>query len=270
MQRRRRLTQATDSLPGYVDRLQEGGRYTFTSGDVAGAVSGSEIARRAALRRLKEKRRLVSPRRGFFVLVPLEYRSAGSPPASWFVDPLMAFLGQPYYVGLLSAAAIHGASHQKPQVFQVVTDKPTRPIEVGRVRIEFHRRQRICEAGIETVKTETGSMRVSTPETTAFDLVRYSEAAGSLDNVATVLIELSERMNPAKLANAAMKARRPDVQRLGWLLERLGFGSLGDALAEVLLSVRRPVLLRPDRPARGFDPDPRWHVIANEEVAAEL
>jgi hypothetical protein len=57
------------------------------------------------------KRRFNFPR-------PLEYREAGGPPASWFIDDLMRFLGQPYYVGLLSAAAIHGAAHQQPMVFQ--------------------------------------------------------------------------------------------------------------------------------------------------------
>ena len=31
----------------------------------------------------------------------------GSPPASWFIDDLLEYLGQSYYVGLLSAAEIH-------------------------------------------------------------------------------------------------------------------------------------------------------------------
>lgn len=39
----------------------------------------------------------------------------------------MKFLGQPYYVGLLSAAALHGAAHHQPQEFQVVTNKQFRP-----------------------------------------------------------------------------------------------------------------------------------------------
>ena len=37
------------------------------------------------------------------------------------------------------------------------------------------------------MKTETGAMRVSTPEATALDLLRYLEGAGHLGNVATVL-----------------------------------------------------------------------------------
>jgi hypothetical protein len=83
----------------------------------------------------------------------------------------MRFLGQPYYVGLLSAAAIHGAAHQQPMVFQVITDRPTRPARAGRVRIEFHMSRQVESAPVLEVRTETGSMRVSTPETAAYDLV---------------------------------------------------------------------------------------------------
>jgi hypothetical protein len=99
----------------------------------------STVAIEAALRRLKRRGRIASPRRGFYVLVPVEYREAGCPPVSWFIDDLMRFLKQPDYVGLLSAAAIHGAAHQQPMLFQVVTDRPSRPVRVGRVRIGGHR-----------------------------------------------------------------------------------------------------------------------------------
>lgn len=77
------------------------------------------------------------PRREFYVVVPPEYRATGSPPASWFIDELMRHLEQPYYVGLLSAAAIHGASHQQPMTFQVVTSRSTREMRTGKVIIRF-------------------------------------------------------------------------------------------------------------------------------------
>ena len=125
-------------LAAFVDGLQAQGRYTFTRSEATGAQGRSEVALKAALQRLKRQGRIASPRRGFYVLVPLEYREAGGPSASWFIGDLMRFLGQPYYVGLLSAAAIHGAAHQQPMVFQVITDRPTRPAGAGRVRIEFH------------------------------------------------------------------------------------------------------------------------------------
>ncbi len=51
----------------------------------------------------------------------------------------MRHLGQPYYVGLLSATAIHGAGRQQPMVFQVLTSKPTRQMRAGKVAIRGYR-----------------------------------------------------------------------------------------------------------------------------------
>lgn len=95
----------------WVEQLQSRGRYTFTRAEAESDTGRTFIAAQTALRRLKQQGRVASPRRGFYVVVPPEYRVAGSLPASWFIDDLMRHLGQPYYVGLLSAAAIHGAGH---------------------------------------------------------------------------------------------------------------------------------------------------------------
>jgi predicted transcriptional regulator of viral defense system len=268
---RRRRARTRLTLGEYVDALQGAGRYCFTGQDVATAVGGTAAARQAALRRLKGKRRIISPRRGFFVVVPVEYRSAGSPPASWFIDDLMVFQGRSYYVGLLTAAALHGAAHQRPQVFQVVVSVLPRPVEVARLRIEYHRNRNLAAVPVERRRTETGTMRVSTPEATAIDLVRYPEASGHLGNVATVLVELAERIDPAALARVAAKARHPDAQRLGYLLDLLGLDEVARPLAQLVASRRRrPVLLRPDHGAGGRAHHPRWYVIPNAEVTAEL
>ncbi len=163
------------SFPGltaFVDDTQAAGRYTFSDSEARGALGISEIALDNAIRRLKNRGRLVVPRRGFFVIVPMEYRAAGAPPPSWFIDDLMRFLGRPYHVGLLSAAALHGASHQQSMVFQVMTDRPTRPAKVGRARIEFHATGTLEDEPVTSMQTETGSMLVSNPET---DCVRPGE-----------------------------------------------------------------------------------------------
>jgi len=89
----------------------------------------TEEAFRKAASRLAKKNRIVRIRSGFFVIVPLEYRAAGVLPAEWFIADLMNYLEQPYYVGVLSAAALYGAAHQQPQQFQVVTTAPQRGIQ---------------------------------------------------------------------------------------------------------------------------------------------
>jgi predicted transcriptional regulator of viral defense system len=257
------------SLAQYVDRLQGSGRYTFTRREAERDTRVKGASLEAALRRLRANHRIVTPRRGFHVIVPVEYRAAGAPPPPWFVDDLMRFLGQPYYVGLASAAALHGAAHQQPMVFQLITDRPTRPVRVGRARIAFHMARNVEQIPVTQSPTDTGSIRVSTPVATAFDLVRFASAAGHLDNVATILGELAGQLTPAALAAAAPLHAVSDVQRLGYLLELVG-GGQPEALARWLGTHRvRPVVLaRGVKPGRAR-PDDRWRVIPNVKVEAD-
>ncbi len=259
------------SLGRFVDSLQEQGRYTFLREELTGVLDRSPDATKVALHRLSTKGRVVAPMRGFYVVVPLEYRSVGCPPASWFIDDLMNFLGRPYYVGLLTAASLHGAAHHAVQEFQVVTSRQLRKIEFGRMRIRFFTKRSMERAPVVSMKTDTGSMRVSTPEVTALDLIRYSTSAGELGNVATVLSELGERLDPAKLLDVADgEGEVPPMQRLGFLLERVGSE---EALVPIenWLGQRapRPVPLNPRRASKGSPLDERWQVLVNEDVEAE-
>ncbi|MFV2069397.1 MAG: type IV toxin-antitoxin system AbiEi family antitoxin [Pirellulales bacterium] len=123
---------------------------------------------------------------------------------------------RPHYVGLLTAAAQHGASHQQPQEFQVITDRSVRSLVAGRARIRFFASKFVDKAATRNVKTPTGTMRVATPETTAMDLVRFARAAGHLGNVATVLAELASSLDPKKLLAAARLVNDvPNAKRLG-------------------------------------------------------
>ena len=259
------------NLSAFVDDTQAAGRYTFLASEARDALGVSEIALDNALRRLKGRGRIVASRRGFFVIVPMEYRSASAPPPSWFIDDLMKLLGQPYYVGLLSAAALHGASHQQSMVFQVVTDRPTRPAKAGRAHLEFHATRTAEASPAVSMQTETGSMRVSTPETTAFDLVKFSAACGGWSNVAMVLSELAERVDPGTLHALAELRKSPEVQRLGFLLDQAGQSRLGDALLRALAARRyRPVLLAGEMPRGDAVSVAPWRVIPNVEIELDL
>jgi predicted transcriptional regulator of viral defense system len=258
-------------LAKYVDELQARGRYWFLRADARKRTGSSDVAIEAAIRRLKKKGRLVAPRKGFIVIVPLEHRVAGAPPANWFIDDLMKYLGQPYYVGLLSAAEIRGAAHQRPMVFQVITDRPTRPSRAGRNRIEFHMSRRVGEMPVTREKSETGTFGVSTSEATAFDMVRFPLASGGLSNVATVLSELSESMTGEKLLKSAVLAKLPEVQRLGFLLDQVGSHDLSQSLHQWLASrPTRKVLLSQGESGRKGALNTRWKIIENVEVEPDL
>lgn len=259
------------TLHNWIEALPEDGRYVFTRAETRAVTDASEAAIKMTLYRLKRSGAIVSPRRDFFVLVPREYRSAGCPPATWFIDDLMRHRERRYYVALLSAAALHGSWHQQPMAFQLITDAAERDIEIGRVRIDFRVSNRFDSAATQSMQTETGNMIVATPETTAFDLVRFPSAAGYWNNVATVLAELSQELDPKLLAAGAKRVARSDVQRLGWLLEFVGERALADALAATLAGVRlQPTPLTSNRDATDATPDSRWHVLVNDVVEVDL
>lgn len=254
------------ALAGFVDQLQRRGRYTFDKREVARALGVSDAALKQAALRLTKRGVLAMPRRGFFVIVPPEYRDAGAPPPAWYIDALMRFQEQPYYVGLLSAAALHGAAHHAPQQFQVLTNAPLRAIEVGRSEVRFFVRHDVEKVPTVEMKTETGTMRVSTPEATAIDLVRYPHAAGRA-SVATLLAGLVPQLRSGALVSVAATNEPRVVQRLGALLDRVGGKAKTAGLARLVARLDpSDVALREDRPVEHAKRDRRWRVLMNDVV----
>ncbi len=79
----------------YVDGLVAAGRYAFTLREAQAALRGSAAGVRLALNRLARQKRLASPARGFYVIVPPEYRALGCLPADQFIPALMKQLDVP-------------------------------------------------------------------------------------------------------------------------------------------------------------------------------
>ena len=172
-----------------------------------------------ALRRLGIKGEVASPARGFHVVVPPEYRRIGCLPPDQFIPALMAYWNRKYYVGLLSAAQYHGAAHHRPQEFQVVVEKNRPEIACGSVRVTFVARGDIGTVPVREFNTPRGTVRVSTPEATAIDLVGYMRRSGGIDRVAGVLLELGEALDSARLVDATRCSSVQWAQRLGFLLD---------------------------------------------------
>lgn len=84
-------------------------------------------------------------------------------PPEYFINELMGYLSQPYYVGLLSAAQFHGAAHQQPQQFQVVINKPRLPLHCGQARVIFVTKKDTSQVPVENFNTPYGIVQVSTP-----------------------------------------------------------------------------------------------------------
>jgi len=210
------------------------------------------------------------PFRGFYVIVTPEHRKLGCLPAHQFIPALMAHLDEPYYVGLLTAAEHHGATHNRPQSFQVILPRTRTGITCGGVRVDFIARKNIAYIPTQDFKTPRGYLKVSTPEVTAFDLAGYPHHAGGLDNAATVLSELAEKIDAVKLVRIADLSPIAWSQRLGYLLELVGESDLAEGLAEYInCKDAVPVPLSPSQPFKGVRQEPRWRLLPNEKVEPE-
>lgn len=254
----------------YIARLAACGRYNFVSGDAQSVLGVSATAAKLALNRLAKQGEIASPVRGFYVIVPPEYRSLGSLPADQFIPALMKSQRQVYYAGLLTAAQYHGAAHHRPQEFQVMLAKNRRPIQCGAVRVAFMACKRIAEVPIKEFNTPRGTICVSTPEATAIDLVGYQHHIGDLDQVATILSELAEKIDPQKLAQAAERAPVPWAQRLGYLLEQVGAGEKAAPIkAYVRQHAKQSAALLPTASVHGTERDESWKLYVNATVTVE-
>jgi predicted transcriptional regulator of viral defense system len=183
----------------------------------------------------------------------------------------MQHLEEPYYVTLLSAAAYHGAAHQRPQVFQVMVRRRRRGITCGEVRVQFISRNDMERTPVTGINTPRGVLRIASPAGTAFELVGYPEQSGGLSNVATVLAELAETIDAKALLAEGHRAPLAWVQRLGYLLSLVAASHLATALESVLAARSPfPVALVPSAPTAGSPADPRWKVAVNVRVEPDL
>jgi len=255
----------------YISGLAAAGRHHFVSSEARAALGVTADAAKLALRRLAKQGLIATPARGFYVILPPEYRSLGCLPAEQFIPALMKERGRSYYTGLLTAAQYHGAAHQRPQAFQVFVDRTCRSLVCGMVQVVFMVRKRLQEVSVQHLNTPRGTLRVSTPEATALDLVGYQEQAGGLNQVATVLSELAERLRADKLPAAADAAPVAWAQRLGYLLEQVGAPEKAAELERyVRTHAQQSTALLPGASHEDSQRNAAWRLHVNAFVEPEL
>jgi predicted transcriptional regulator of viral defense system len=257
------------ALSSYTTELLSGGRTSFARDEAIATLGVTPSGFLKAAARLQRRGMLLNPRHGFYVVVPPQYLAWKAPPPSWYIDDLMRHEGSPYYVGLLKAAELHGATHQAVMEFQVVTSKRIPKIRAGRSIIAFFYRKdmgRVTHAVVDH-KTDTGSMKVSSPELTALDLLRYCHVTGTIDSVATVLSDLAPKLRPERLTKLAPAFERTCIQRLGYLLHYVKHPRITEGLHAYLQRMKPLPWVELDpsrRSATSSEPlerDSRWNVV---------
>lgn len=262
-------------LDAFIDEQRTNGKYSFTLDDLREQFVLSDEALKKSLQRLKRQNAVAMVRKEFYVIVPPEYRVKGIIPTSFYVNDLMKFLNRDYYVGLLNAAALHGAAHQQPQNYSIITEGiPLRKISNSKVNITFYIKKSWNKKDVFKRKVDTGYVNISSPELTALDLVSYYNEVGGFNRVATVIQELRESMKADKLIESVKQYEQVAVaQRLGYLLESvLEEEELSNALFNYLESVAfYPTLLRPQKKKpESMATGNRWKIVANIEIEADI
>ena len=257
-------------LDKYLTEVRAQGHYAFMLEELKNEFALSYPALKQSLYRLKLKKEIAQIRQGFYVIIPPEYSKQGMLPPYLFIDDLMKSLNKPYYVGLLSAAALYGAAHQQPMGYTVITQSPA-PRSIDKLKVVFFSRQDFPQDGIIQKKTPAGYINVSSPELTALDFFDYIHKFG-INRITTILHELAEAMKPASLLKIAKQyPNTAALQRLGYILEKeISVKKLSDSLWKALNErTSFPVPLSPQKEKKG-ETDSKWKIIKNMEIESDL
>ena len=261
----------------WVDDLSRNGKRTFSLDDAIRQFPRKRLSDiKNALSRLARASKVQSVWRGFYAIVLPEYGKRGIIPPTEYIGQLMSFLGNEYYVALLSAAQHWGAAHQAPQVFQFICDKPLRNKVKNHIELEPVMKKHISPAYLVKVNARSGSILVSSPELTAVDLLLYPHRAGGLNNIATIIGDMADRLDFSKTEPNFFEGVPPAViQRLGFLLEDMaGETEIADLLflkAEEAGLKFRKTLLSPvaKRAEQGAGFNKRWKIVVNTVVETD-
>jgi len=254
----------------FVDDRLGRGEVAFALAELTQATGLSAVAARNQLLRLGQTVARVAPRQAFFLIVSPEHRVMGAPPPTWWMDAYCRWLGRPYYLALQSAAAEYGASPQAVQEAQVMTDRPRRDLSIGRVRARFFVKQRVARTPVGQLSSAHAPLRISTPEATALDLVRYAARIGGIERAAETLTPLTKLFRRDELARAVREEGEwSTAQRLGFILERSGYAGLANVvfrqLPVRLSKVHLDTGARIEQAAVEREPrvDRRWAVVVD-------
>lgn len=264
--------QTYNYLEEYIDSVRAKGRYAFTLEELKDKLEVTDKAILQNLYRLKTKNKIVQIRKGFYTILPAEYARYGVIPSNMYLDDMMLSLHKNYYLGLISAAAIHGASHQQSMETFVITEKPAlRDIKNKKLKLNFLVKNEWNKEDIQKVKTEAGYINVSSPELTALDLLYYVDKLG-MNRVITILKELVEVIKPNTLAKTAKNySQIAAVQRLGYLLEyELQNEKLSQAIYTTIADKKGTnIPLMPGKNKKG-NTNTKWRIINNIKIESDL
>lgn len=255
----------------YIQECIRNGKYFFTKDEAQAKTGIKDSNFYLQVSRLAAKKEVKSIGHSLYMIIPLEYQNLGSLPLEWIVATLMNHLGKKYYIGLLSAASLHGMAHQQPMVFQVICEDTIRPLVLNRGEVHFYRYRHISQAKTESLRTEIGSSLISTKEQTVIDLVRFYKKAGYFDNVATIIRDLSEELDLTQLSEVAHnEPEETALQRLGYIFDLLGCTKQAHVIENELHQRKFYwIKLKPELDQTTLENNKKWKILVNDNFELE-
>lgn len=261
------------SVYEFTQQLLSYEEYSCSWDEIIGNVEKTPIGLKSEINRLIIKKELINLRKGFYLIPGPRYKKTGHLPAELYVDKLFKWLNRPYYVGLFSAARLHGAANQQIQQTYLITSLPAlHPIRNSKFNIRFFSKNTLPFTSLIRMKSDAGTFSVSSTALTSFDLIRFQQNIGGLPRILSTLEALIPQIPFIEIkALISENHIKTVLQRLGFFLDYWQNVESANILFDHLKNLKiTPVLLANgigENNGKSFN---RWNVMVNLNIEEEL
>ena len=254
--------------------MQSFEEYSFSIEEVIENTSKTSVAIKSEISRLTGKKKILNLRKGFYLIISPRYSSSEKLPIQLYVEKLFKYLDRKYYIGLYSAAKIHGASHQQSQRDYLIIETPKlNSIKKKHFDIQFLTIANWPKQNIMGKKSDAGMYQVSSPALTFMGLIHHHTKIGGLNRMLASLEELTDEIGEADMKElTTWYNHKSTLQRAGFLLEELtGQNAFTDIIHEKLTQQPYyPVLLSPKKNKKPGSANNPWKIDVNLKLESDL
>ncbi|MBI1307011.1 MAG: hypothetical protein GC181_10455 [Bacteroidetes bacterium] len=258
----------------YIRHLQSIEEYSFSLNEIISNSSKNTLAIKREISRLIEKKQILNLRKGFYLIIPPRYSNLNKLPIQLYSEKLFTYLNRRYYIGLYSAAKVHGASHQQTQRDYFIIETPKlNSIRKNSFDIQFYTCRNWPENNINQKKSDAGFYQVSSPALTFIDLIHHHSKIGGINRMLAILEELMEEITEEDVRQLlAWYNNKSTLQRAGFLWEELhGSGAVADLFFEKINKEQfYPVLLSMSKSSKPGSVKNRWKIDVNIKLESDL
>jgi len=262
------------TVADYVKELLSYEEYSFSIDELIQHVNKTESSIKSELSRLIRKKEIINLRKGFYLIITPRYTAFQKLPLPLYCEKLFKYLGRNYYVGLLSAAKIHGAGHQQVQRDYLITEQPKfNDIVKNNIDIRFFTSGNWPEKNILIKESDAGPYNISDPALTIADLIHYQSKLGGINRLLATIRELTDELDLTYLVELlSWYPNKSTLQRFGFLLENFNvLEEMQELIYGRLISSKiYPVLLSPQSDKKPGAVDNRWKLDVNVKLENDL